>query len=102
MLIVDMSRAGVERRASERFRHIRDSVGQSYLEAVEQQSASVPGGLCISAVARIRRQGSKTVETLAAVQHEISRAVERFEPYPEESLHISLLGWTEREEVLVI
>jgi hypothetical protein len=88
-------------RARQRFARIRaDSVARvrsGQLAADLRAGAfEVPLGQCISAVARLSANAPDLIGRVAALQHDVARSGDCYVYLPE-SLHISLLGLTQRE-----
>jgi len=84
--------SSIRERAERRFERLRRQAAGS-VDADE--SAPAPSGWCIATVARlVRNEGP--IAAIQAIQSRLSSVGELY-PYPPESLHLSLLGCTQRE-----
>jgi hypothetical protein len=84
----------IAQRAAARFAELRHLALASTTFDAGQVAA--PAGWCISAVARIGQNDPAMLLRLAEVQHALAPVAELY-AYAAESLHISLLGCTQRE-----
>jgi hypothetical protein len=82
---------GIRSRAEQRFELLRRQARESVVAP-----APAPVGWCISTIARIVTQDEPLTTVIQGIQARLS-AVGRLHVYPRESLHLSLLGCTQRE-----
>jgi hypothetical protein len=90
----DPSVDSISTRAVQRFARLREAAvsGRDSVPIAEPAP-----GWCVSALARIMRNSSSLLPLIGELQRRVSTIGEMY-PYPSESLHLSLLGLTQREE----
>jgi 2'-5' RNA ligase superfamily protein len=87
---------GIHGRAEQRFALLRRKARESVAAGVP--AAAAPAGWCISTVARLVKQDKPLTNRVQEIQSRLS-SVGELHLYPAESLHVSLLGCTQREEL---
>lgn len=95
--------ASIATRAGERFARLRslglDAVGSGTLDAqVARGDGRPPDGWCVSTVGRVVRQDTRLADRIEMLQRRIAAVGPCFS-YHRESLHVSLLGLTQREPI---
>lgn len=85
----------ISNRARQRF----DSLRTKGLEGVDfsQMSVDLPSGWCISTIARLQTNAPEVIARVETIQRELAPVADLY-LYPRESLHLSMLGCTQREE----
>lgn len=94
-----------EIQAIERFEKIWETEGRKLFNGDVSPSAMKDGGIvpvdyCISTIARLMQQphGSEIVTNIRSILFNLFKAANEQFIYPDESLHVSLLGCTQREK----
>lgn len=84
---------------ADRARRRFDSLRSRALASVEfdPDSTAPPSGWCVSAIARLRANAPGAIPKVESIQQALAPVAELY-LYPPDSLHVSLLGCTQREE----
>lgn len=86
--------SGVRKRAESRFAALRDAaLGSREIGGLGEP----PAGLCLSVIARLAENSPEAVKLVDALQQQVSGVGGDQYRYPAESLHVSILGCTQRE-----
>lgn len=89
----------IRSRAEMRFQKLRANALNDYV--FDPTSINPPTGFCLSTIARIAVNDASLLDGLKALQQRLEPVGELY-CYPQESLHISLLGCTSREELAAV
>jgi hypothetical protein len=92
--LYEVQQMSIAKRASERFAALRaHALGRVEFD---ERAADPPDGWCISTIARLNANAPEMVPTIQRIQRALSPIADMYR-YPAGSLHMSLLGCTQRE-----